>query len=170
MAGEVRDSDSDSLLANLLSLLSCNACWRSHYEAPPEQSTEPPVQSLAQSLIPSSFGPVSAQPSVEEEGYASLLPAGKPGSGPNAADLDTTPSSSSAGRARLKAGASGHKKHKSDQGIELKEAPSNPLLGQYHLHGDHNFVRAKVHAKSGGQHDSNPPYAGVNGHAASQIH
>lgn len=81
MAGEVRDSDSDSLLANLLSLLSCNACWRSHYEAPPEQSTEPPVQSLAQSLIPSSFGPVSAQPSVEEEGYASLLPAGKPGSG-----------------------------------------------------------------------------------------
>lgn len=30
------------------------------------------------------------------------------------------------------------------QGIELKEAGSNPLLGQYHMHNQQGFVKAKL--------------------------
>ena len=34
------------------------------------------------------------------------------------------------------------------QGIELKEAASNPLLGQFHLHNNQGFVKAKMQATS----------------------
>ena len=42
------------------------------------------------------------------------------------------------------------------QGIELKEAASNPLLGQFHMHNDHGFVRAKLQAKNNNTEANQP--------------
>ena len=72
MPAEAGDRAKDALWRSLVDLFSCTSCFPpTAYEVPHEQPSQPPVQSLAQSLIPSSFAGLSAHPSVDEE--ASLL-------------------------------------------------------------------------------------------------
>ena len=64
----------DVLWRSLLDLVTCGSCWNpaGDYDPPTEQAGQPPVQTLAESLIPTGAAGLSATPSVDEE--ATLLP------------------------------------------------------------------------------------------------
>lgn len=68
-----QEDTKEAVWRGLVELLTC--CWhQTEYETPPEQPSRPPVQTLAESLIPTGGAAgLSATPSVDEE--ATLLPA-----------------------------------------------------------------------------------------------
>ena len=68
MSPEGDSRNKEVLWRHLLDLLTCAACWpRTDYQPPSDEPTQPPVQTLAESLIPTGVPGLSAHPSVDEE-------------------------------------------------------------------------------------------------------
>lgn len=64
--------DTEVLWRQLFDLVTCASCWQApQYHAPSDEPSQPPVQTLAESLIPSSVLGLSANASLDEE--ATLL-------------------------------------------------------------------------------------------------
>ncbi|KAK9803720.1 hypothetical protein WJX73_006530 [Symbiochloris irregularis] len=165
-----QEDTKEAVWRSVVELLTC--CWsQTEYETPPEQPSQPPVQTLAESLIPTGGAAgLSATPSVDEE--AMLLPvrnqpgmpsgepaqanghSGRPGRDhkgqwQHAHKREEGARASAPARGRLKGGLDRQQRKSSgpeNPGIELKEAAANPLLGQYHIHDSQGFVKARPHS------------------------